>query len=303
MTYYTTQFNVTNNTASTPISKKILVATTWRSGSTFLGDIIKSIPGVFYSFEPLLYFDHPLGSKTELIQSLFHCRFSHDYLQSTNGLTGLPNDMQRNKRVWDECSYYNRTLCHDPEFVGNLCSNFPIHLIKTVRLRVKELSALIENDPLITKEWKIIHLIRDPRGIMASRAGLGWCQVNPACNNVSRLCAELEDDVKLTEGLVKRYPNRHYLLKFEDLTSNVEMETDKLFRFLEMPVTVSTKAFLDSHTKSNDQKMKEDFLDFEHSTIRKSDAVANEWKTKMTKKYIDNITEICEPVLKMLKLL
>jgi hypothetical protein len=49
--------------------------------------------------------------------------------------------------------------------------------------------------------------------------------------------------------------------------------------------------------------MKEDFLDFEHSTIRKSDAVANEWKTKMTKKYIDNITEICEPVLKMLKLL
>ena len=57
MTYYTTQFNVTNNTASTPISKKILVATTWRSGSTFLGDIIKSIPGVFYSFEPLLYLE------------------------------------------------------------------------------------------------------------------------------------------------------------------------------------------------------------------------------------------------------
>jgi hypothetical protein len=97
-------------------------------------------------------------------------------------------------------------------------------------------------------------------GIMASRAGLGWCHVNPACNNVSRLCAELEDDVELTEGLVKRFPNRHYLLKFEDLTSNVEIETDKLFRFLEMPVTVSTKAFLDSHTKSNDQKMKEDFF-------------------------------------------
>ncbi len=84
--------------------------------------------------------------------------------------------------------------------------------------------------------------------------------------------------MKLTEGLVKRFPNRHYLLKFEDLTSNVEIETDKLFRFLEMPVTVSTKAFLDSHTKSNDQKMKEDFFFFyfEQSTIRKSDAVANE---------------------------
>lgn len=211
--------------------------------------------------------------------------------------------MRRNKRVWDECTYYNRTLCHDPEFVGHLCSYFPIHLIKTVRLRVKELSALIENDSVLTKEWKIIHLVRDPRGIMASRAGLGWCQVNPACNNASRLCAELEDDMKSIEGLVKRFPNQHYLLKFEDLATDVEVETEKLFRFLEMPVTASTRAFLDSHTKSNDQTMKEAFLDFDHSTFRKSNAVAYGWKTKMTKKVIDNITDICKPALKMLKML
>jgi hypothetical protein len=69
-----------------------------------------------------------------------------------------------------------------------------------------------------------------------------------------------------------------------------------------MPVTVSTRAFLDSHTKSNDQKMKEAYLNFEHSTFRKSDAVAYGWKRKMSEKDIANITDICKPVLKMLKM-
>jgi hypothetical protein len=283
----------------TSIKKRILIVTTWRSGSTFLGDLIKSAPGVFYSFEPLLYLDNHPGSKTELIQSLFHCRFSLGYLRSANGLTGLPNDMQRNKRVWSEC-IHNRTLCSDPEFVAHLCSSFPIHLIKTVRFRVRELPALLESDPVLSKELKIIHLVRDPRAIMTSRAKLKWCQNNPACKNASRLCADMEEDLQLMNGLVTRFPNQHYRLKFEDLAVDVEMETDKLFRFLEMPVTVSTRAFLDSHTKSNDQKMKENFLDFDHSTYRKSDAVAYGWKKKMGEKVTANITEICKAALEML---
>jgi hypothetical protein len=186
--------------------------------------------------------DHHTGSKAELIQSIFRCQFSFGYLQSVSGLIGLPNHMQRNKRIWDECSY-NRSLCHDPEFVGHLCSIFPIHLIKTVRLRVKELSELLESDPLLYKKLKIIHLVRDPRGIMASRSGLSWGKVNSACNNVSRLCTELKEDLELIEGLLSRFPNQHYLMKFEDLSVHVEVETNKLFRFLKMPVTVSTKLF------------------------------------------------------------
>ena len=113
----------------------------------------------------------------------------------------------------------------------------------------------------------------------------------------------MEEDLELINGLVARFPNQYYLVKFEDLAINVEIETDKLFRFLEMPVSVSTRAFLDSHTKTNDQKMKEDFLDFEHSTFRKSDAVAYGWKTKMSEKDVANITNICKPALKMLNML
>ena len=36
-------------------AKHILVITSWRSGSTFLGDILNHYPGTFYTFEPLHY--------------------------------------------------------------------------------------------------------------------------------------------------------------------------------------------------------------------------------------------------------
>ena len=34
-------------------SRNILIATSWRSGSTFLGDLLNHYPGTFYTFEPI----------------------------------------------------------------------------------------------------------------------------------------------------------------------------------------------------------------------------------------------------------
>ena len=35
---------------------RAMVVTTWRSGSTFLGDILLSHPSTYYHYEPLLHF-------------------------------------------------------------------------------------------------------------------------------------------------------------------------------------------------------------------------------------------------------
>ena len=39
-------------------ARNILVATSWRSGSTFLGDLLNHYPGTYYSFEPIHYIDY-----------------------------------------------------------------------------------------------------------------------------------------------------------------------------------------------------------------------------------------------------
>ena len=43
-------------------ARNILIATSWRFGSTFLGDLLNHYPGTFYSFEPLHYLDHIVSS-------------------------------------------------------------------------------------------------------------------------------------------------------------------------------------------------------------------------------------------------
>lgn len=48
------------NDPSAPLSttmKRILIVSTWRTGSSFLGDLILSAPSVFYSYEPLHFID------------------------------------------------------------------------------------------------------------------------------------------------------------------------------------------------------------------------------------------------------
>uniref|UniRef100_A0A0P5M6N8 Carbohydrate sulfotransferase n=1 Tax=Daphnia magna TaxID=35525 RepID=A0A0P5M6N8_9CRUS len=283
-----------------PPGKRILIVTKWRSGSTFLGEIISSAPGVFYSYEPLIYFEKHSGSKMELIRSLFQCQFPADYLRFVNGLSteiGSQNYMIRNRRIWDEC-YYNRTLCYQPEFVNHLCPYYPIHLIKAVRLRVSELSTFLANDPA-PKDWKIVHLIRDPRGTMSSRNSLtDWCYKDPTCIDVNHVCAELQEDLELIQRMIRDFPDRHYLMKFEDLAVNTEAETEKLFRFLGMSVTELTKAFLESHTQSDNQTKSDPY-----STFRQSNAIAYGWKSKLSEKEIATITDVCAPALQMLSVL
>ncbi len=36
-------------------ARQILVLTSWRSGSSFFGDLLQHYPGAFYSFEPMHY--------------------------------------------------------------------------------------------------------------------------------------------------------------------------------------------------------------------------------------------------------
>ena len=68
--------------------RKILIATTWRSGSTFLGTILNQIPMTFYSFEPLI--ESVLKNNTstranpvppwKIVEAVMKCNFSnHDY--------------------------------------------------------------------------------------------------------------------------------------------------------------------------------------------------------------------------------
>ena len=44
-----------------PQHKNILILSTWRSGSTFFGDLLAHYPGTYYSYEPIFSLHKKVG--------------------------------------------------------------------------------------------------------------------------------------------------------------------------------------------------------------------------------------------------
>lgn len=82
MTVYRALADLVPELGGRPVRSVIL--TTWRSGSTFLGDVLNSHPANFYHYEPLLDYDivqvrgPPLADAAiDRLKSLLHCNYSN----------------------------------------------------------------------------------------------------------------------------------------------------------------------------------------------------------------------------------
>ena len=79
--------NVTTDSSSKPIFKKseknVMVVTSWRSGSTLIGELLNSYPNSFYSYEPLHHLDirrayagdRDAKSADKVIKGLLTCNY------------------------------------------------------------------------------------------------------------------------------------------------------------------------------------------------------------------------------------
>ena len=56
---------------------------------------------------------------------------------------------------------------------------------------------------------KILLLVRDPRGVIASRWGdvSSWCLGKPDCDDPRRLCSDMEADYYTAKIFLAKYPN------------------------------------------------------------------------------------------------
>lgn len=206
-------------------ARHVLIAATWRSGSTFLGDLLSRYPGVFYSFEPLHYYDPDFGAFNDnrvidfakklepdhikFISEVFKCKpepgyFIHAMEPKNHNLFFY------NFRLWNVCKNLlsERFACFIPDLYFQTCPMFPIRVIKTVRMRVAETERLLL-DGEIKQTLKIVVLVRDPRGVMNSRLSLGWCKKQHSCINSYTVCNNLNDDILAALRLKEKYPGQN----------------------------------------------------------------------------------------------
>lgn len=270
--------------------RSIIIAT-WRSGSTFLGDILNSIPGNYYHYEPLL--DHgivqirgPPRAKQALryIKQLLSCNYTgmDEYLAYGQEHTWL---FTHNTRLWEKCLEYPH-LCWLPQFLNRFCSLFPFQSMKLVRLRLKLAEELLADEKLGVK---VVLVVRDPRGTMQSRRHRDWCPGNPDCDDPALLCADLVADYSEALHLVQEYPRSFRVVRYEDFSVDPYKGTENLFKFLGMDFGPEVRKFLDTHTKSNAGGVS--------STFRNSKAAPFHWRSDLTFSEVQSIQRKCSSAM------
>ncbi|XP_034473602.1 carbohydrate sulfotransferase 4 [Drosophila innubila] len=278
--------DMTPETSGTPV--RSIVVTSWRSGSTFLGDILNAIPGNYYHYEPLLDFgikqvrdpeDQQLAVQN--LKNLLNCDYGDmtDYLEYGKTHTYL---FEHNQRLWDVCREYPR-FCWRPAFLTPFCRLFPIQSMKTVRLRLAQAEQLLQDQSL--SNVRIVLLVRDPRGTMQSRRHRVWCGGNEDCEDPSLVCQDLVDDYKTAETLLKLYPSRFRTLRYEDLSLNPYDMTQDILQFYGLPFDPAVEEFLDTHTKEN--------IGGVSSTYRDSRSAPFHWKQDLKTDEIKQIQDVC----------
>lgn len=268
-----------------------IIITTWRTGSTFLGEILNTMPGNFYHFEPLLDF----GVKTIRgpphdaqaiynLKQLLNCNYSnltayldfghdHDFLFSYN------------TRLWRYCLLYPE-YCSNPKFLTPFCNLFPLQSMKIVRLRLALAEQLLEDHNL---NVRIVYLVRDPRATIQSRKRCEWCPGNPDCDHIPNVCDDLVSDYYAATNLSMRYSQRFKVFRYEELSLNPFRITEDILNFYGLPFDGKVRSFLESHTVSDIGSI--------YSTYRNSKSTPFRWMNELTIKEIDSIQTSCSKAM------
>ncbi|XP_042521680.1 LOW QUALITY PROTEIN: carbohydrate sulfotransferase 2 [Dipodomys spectabilis] len=175
----------------------VYVLTTWRSGSSFFGELFNQHPDVFFLYEPVWHVWQKLypgdavslqGAARDMLSALYRCDLSVFQLYgpaggggrnlTTLGIFGAAT----NKVVCSAplCPAYRKevvALVDDrvckkcpPQRLARLeaeCRRYRALAIKGVRVFDVAVLAPLLRDPAL--DLKVVHLVRDPRAVAASR--------------------------------------------------------------------------------------------------------------------------------------
>ena len=242
--------------------KKILLLSSPRTGSTFLTELIAAFPGVFVHFNPFelkkRHFDYKdeadeTKAAYEAVDRAAMCHSDQDHFDLQR--ERFVDLLKRNPRYRSLCTAgspqapnaptYIDDRCLEADFGNQVCSLFPITLVKSTSLKTGLAMNLLDLDT----DLSLILLHRDPRGVLNSQTRLlkepTWQKKN---NLIKAFCRREDEDVLQASALAKLFPSRVHLIRYEDLTMDTEAEVKALFRFLGLPLTISVKSYVQSHT-------------------------------------------------------
>ncbi|XP_067091159.1 LOW QUALITY PROTEIN: carbohydrate sulfotransferase 1-like [Osmerus mordax] len=333
---------------SSPPRRHILLFATTRSGSSFTGQLLNQHPGVFYAFEPLYHIQQAftnsssrlrrsldrralLGAYRDLLLNLYSCdlTFLESYIRPRPqdhltgaffrrsssqalcsppvcpeaweaGAGGLPDEAWCPRR----CGALNLTLA------SAACLARRHVAIKTVRVpEVGDLRTLTED---LRLDLRIVHLVRDPRAVLASRMVAFPEQFRPwkiwnatgrrphylDLSQITSTCRDMAVSVETGLSRPAWLRGRYVLLRYEDLALRPEEKARELYRFLGLEMEESVRAWISLNT--NGSVVSPSDWNYRYSTSRDSRATAESWRLRLGFHVVRTVQTLCNDTLSLL---
>ena len=256
--------------------KKIAIHSVPRSGSSWVGQIFNSSPDVNFKFQPL--FSYAFKDYLNASSALQDIDTFFEDIEKSNDLFLLQQE-KVNKGIY-------------PNFQK---SNHVSHVAyKEVRYH-HILENMLKTDPDI----QVIGIVRNPYAVINSflnaprefRKDLGWDELTEwqyaKKKNLDRAeefngYEKWKETTLLFQKLKMQYPNRFYLIKYDDLLTNTLKEVENVFHFCGINMMDQTKTFLEESTEKNEN---------DTYSVYKKKTIDDSWKEGLNKIIIDKISE------------
>ncbi len=172
----------------------------------------------------------------------------------------------------------------------SVCEKSQIRSLKAVRFNMDAMEELLTMAP----DVKVIHYIRDPRGVARSRVRAKLLSRIAKGNMVTdaRLyCEKALHDVMIRRHLEQLHPSTFMQMRYEDLAQDPMGATHKIYGFLGLPVPENVLKWVHASTHAS-------MAGGTFSTVRKnSSETAFAWRSEMLPDAIESINKVCSELL------
>ncbi|CAG5122228.1 unnamed protein product, partial [Candidula unifasciata] len=208
---------------------KVIVLSYLRSGSSLTGDIIQQHPDIFYVFEPLKTIGRQFEGldRDRLLMDLHFSAMSIFCVCVFYLLDASESQWHRIVRCFQE--------------VNSKCRSAKIIAAKTIRLSMRQAAALMVSDSTV----KVVHLIRDPRAVIASRLRFNErFRLTPVSEQANKLCSQVVNNINISKDLSGMFPKRILTVRYEDIAESPVAAARQLFNFLGIQITASNEEYI-----------------------------------------------------------
>ncbi|XP_062923155.1 carbohydrate sulfotransferase 6 isoform X2 [Mobula hypostoma] len=312
----------------------ILILSSWRSGSSFVGQMFSQHPDVFYLMEPAWHVWVQMNHESakvlkmavrDLVRSTFLCDMSaFDSYMSEDRLVSHLFQWEVSRALCSPpmCNRYARTdlsndlickkHCNRTNFfkMEEACKTYSHVVIKEVRFfELKSLFPLF-TDPQLN--LKIIHLVRDPRAVLKSREmslhalvrdngvilGKQIEKEKEEASNydvMKEICKSHLLIYKLANENAPEFLKQHYMMvRYEDVVRDPLKEISAMYKFTGLNLTPKLESWVYNITHG------EGTGSAFKITSRNARSISEAWRTAMPYEKISKVQKICGKAMNML---